>query len=59
MERKIKIPTKEEKRLLATELDVANVIFESMSDKMKIAQLETDLGNAVVEIMTLKMGGSY
>lgn len=59
MERKIKIPMKEEKRLQATELDVANVIFESMSDKMKITQLETDLGNAVVEIMTLKMGGSY
>lgn len=42
-----------------TEGELASVIFESMSDKMKIAQLESDLGNAVVEIMSMKMGGSY
>lgn len=56
MERKLSIPTKEEKRMKATETDVANIVFESMMDKIKISQLETDLGNAVMEIMSLKMG---
>lgn len=36
--------------------DLATMVFESMQDKQKISQLETDLGNAVVEIMNLKMG---
>ncbi|WP_397537881.1 hypothetical protein [Rummeliibacillus pycnus] len=39
-----------------TQNDVATMVFESMQDKMKISQLETDLGNAVIEIMNLKMG---
>lgn len=55
---KIKIPTKEEKRLQATELDVASILFENMEDKMRISQVESELGNALVEIMTLKMGGT-
>lgn len=36
--------------------DLATMVFESMQDKMKINQLETDLGNAVIEIMNIKMG---
>ena len=43
---------------LSTEEELANVVFDSMSDKIKIAQLESDLGNAVMEIMTLEMGVS-
>lgn len=56
--RKIKIPTPEGKRLKVAESEVANIIFESMMDKMKIAQLEDDLGSAVMEIMSMKMGGN-
>lgn len=40
----------------AVQMDVATMVFESMQDKMKIAQLEADLGNAVMEIMMMKMG---
>ena len=36
--------------------EMAAMVFESMQDKQKINQLETDLGNAVIEIMNLKMG---
>lgn len=52
---KLTIPSKTDRRLEATEFDLANMVFESMSDKMKISQLESDLGNALMEIMTLKM----
>jgi hypothetical protein len=41
------------------EMDMATMVFESMQDKMKINQLENDLGNAVFEIMSLKTGGNY
>lgn len=41
-----------------TQNDLATMVFESMQDKQKISQLETDLGNAVIEIMNLKMGGN-
>lgn len=41
----------------SVQVDVATIVFESMQDKQKIAQLETDLGNALLEIMALKMGG--
>lgn len=36
--------------------DIATILIESMQDKMRIAQLENDLGSAVMEIMTMKMG---
>ncbi len=39
------------------ESELAALIFEGMSDKMKISQLETDLGNALIELMEMKMGG--
>lgn len=55
---KIKIPSPEERRLEATELDIASILFGSMEDKMRISQVESELGNALVEIMTLKMGGT-
>ena len=58
MARKIKIPTKEDRRIEATELDIASILFESMADKIKISQLEQDLGGAVMEIMAMKMGGN-
>lgn len=41
-----------------TQNDLATMIFESMQDKQKISQLEKDLGNALIEIMNLKMGVS-
>ena len=37
--------------------DLAAMVFESMQDKMKITQLEGELGNAMFEIMNTKMGG--
>ena len=40
-----------------TESDLAVIVMESMNDKLKISQLENDLGNAVLEIMTMKIGG--
>lgn len=42
----------------AVEVDVATLVFESMQDKMKIMQIETELGVAVMEIMQLKLGGN-
>lgn len=47
-----------EKAIENTQNDLAAMVFESMQDKQKISQLETDLGNAVIEIMNLKMGGN-
>lgn len=41
-----------------TQNDLATMIFESMQDKQKMSQLEKDLGNALIEIMNLKMGVS-
>lgn len=55
---KIQIPTPQDRKIEATELDVASILFESMNDKMEIAQLKDDLGNTVVEIMNMKMGGN-
>ncbi len=52
--RQLKIKTPEEKRLEANEANVANMIFNSMMDKMKVTQLENSLGNALVEISRLK-----
>lgn len=45
------------KRSESMESDLAVLIFEGMSDKMKIAQLEADLGSALMELMEMKMGG--
>lgn len=36
--------------------DIATILIESMQDKIRITQLENDLGSAVMEIMTMKMG---
>ena len=45
------------KRSESMESDLAVLIFEGMSDKMKISQLEADLGSALIELMEMKMGG--
>lgn len=39
------------------ETDLANTVFDSMMDKMKIASLEDLSAQLTFEIMTLKMGG--
>lgn len=46
------------KKIQTVEADMATLVFESMQDKLEINQLETELGNALIEIMTLKMGGN-
>lgn len=46
------------KKIQTIEADMATLVFESMQDKLEINQLETELGNALIEIMTLKMGGN-
>lgn len=55
---KIRIPTPQDRRLEATELDVASILFESMTQSLKTSQLENDLANALMEIMTMQMGGN-
>lgn len=47
-----------EKRLENAEHDIANMIYDSMMDKLKIHQLEMELGNVLLEIMNLKLGGN-
>jgi len=42
----------------ALETDLANMVFDSMQDKLKISQLENELGVALLEIMQLKLGGN-
>lgn len=47
-----------EKRIEVAETDLATLVFQSMQDKLKISQLEMELGNALIEIIIMKMGGN-
>jgi len=46
------------KKTEALEKDLATMTFESMSDKMKIAELEALSSNLAFEVMQLKLGGA-
>ncbi|EFV78939.1 hypothetical protein HMPREF1013_00823 [Bacillus sp. 2_A_57_CT2] len=48
----------EEQQIRQIEQDLGNVLFESAADKARIAELETAQGDLLMEIATLKMGGS-
>ena len=45
------------KKSISLEMDIATIVFESMQEKIKMVQLESELGIAMYEIMNIKMGG--
>ena len=58
MSNRIKIPSIESRRLDVAEKDLAYIVFSSMEATMKNMELENTLGEVVIEVMTMKMGGN-
>lgn len=54
----VPIPLTPEQRIEELEQNLGNVLLESAADKAKIAEMETSQGDLLMEIATLKMGGS-